>query len=754
MNLARSFVEALNGALGDAYRRAARPLLRCLLRTTLPKLEGVTELPGLENPVEVLRDRFGVPQIFAENEHDLFFAQGYVHAQDRFFQMELGRRAGHGRLSELIGESALAFDRLSRTIGFPRIAASAENGPPGSLRALEAYSAGVNACLGAEPHPPELGILRLPHPEPWRSSDTAAWSLVVAWSLSASWESKLLYRAAEEGIGDGLLPYLEPGAGSNAWAVSPIRSATGSALLAGDPHLVLGIPCLWYEVGLYGGPYNVVGASLPGTPGVVIGHNETIAWSVTAALTDVQDLYIERFEVSSNLYEHAGQWREAGVREEEISVRGRRRPVVQRVRTTVHGPVISDLSGGNEDLALRWAAPEPPKLVAAGLAINRARDKQEFLDALRDWTSPSQNFVYADRTGVIGWALAGPVPIRKNHRGDRPVPGWDGRYEWGGFVPFEDLPKNFDPAEGYVASANEAPETGSYSIPGAYLPGYRKSRIEELLRTGDRHTLETFRNIQGDLYCAPAHALAERLGRLHPPPGMPEGLTDELAAWDGHLVAQSRPGAMTRVALEVLLRRSARVASPTDSPLPTGAEVYFGNLVPELLGKLDELTGEDLREALIEAIEILVESCGSAPEGWSWGALHAVELRHPLGVVGALRGPLNRGPYPAGGDANTVRLAAFRSGSSDKSGRPSFGPVTTGPSYRFVVDTSDWERAWSVVSPGQSGHPASANYDDQIPLWQNVRYRPVVFGRETAELAARHRLVLKPGTPSRGPGSL
>src|SRR5919112_1552819 len=256
MNPARSFVEALNAALGDAYRRAARPLLRGLLRTTLPKLEGVTELPGLENPVEVLRDRFGVPQIFAENEHDLFFAQGYAHAQDRFFQMELGRRAGHGRLSELIGESALEFDRLSRTIGFSRIAASAENGPPEALRALEAYSAGVNACLGAEPHPPELGILRLPHPETWTSFDTAAWSLVVAWSLSASWESKLLYRAAEEGIGDGLLPYLEPGAGSNAWAVSPIRSATGSALLAGDPHLVLGIPCLWYEVGLYGGPYN------------------------------------------------------------------------------------------------------------------------------------------------------------------------------------------------------------------------------------------------------------------------------------------------------------------------------------------------------------------------------------------------------------------------------------------------------------------------------------------------------------------
>ena len=746
MNPARSLVEALNTALGDAYRRAARPLLRGLLRTTLPKLEGVTELAGLESPVEVSRDRFGVPQIFAENEHDLFFAQGYVHAQDRFFQMELGRRAGHGRLSELIGESALEFDRLSRTIGFHRIAASARNGPPEALRALEAYSAGVNACLGAEPRPPELKLL--PRPEPWTPSDTGAWSLILAWSLSASWGLDLLGEPTEDEDRDGLDALVNPGSGSNAWAVAPIRSATGSALLAGDPHLVLGIPCLWYEVGLYGGPYKVVGASLPGTPGVVIGHNESIAWSVTAALTDVQDLYVERFEEGSNLYEHTGQWREAGVREEKISVRGRRKPVVQRVRTTVHGPIISDLSGGEEDLALCWAAPEPPKLVAAGLAVNRARDKEEFLGALQGWTVPNQNFVYADRTGVIGWALAGPIPVRKNHRGDRPVPGWDGRHEWEGFVPFEDLPKNFDPEEGYVASANEAPETDSNPIPGAYLPVYRKDRIAELLRAGDRHTLETFRNIQGDLYCAPARALAQKLGKLEPPPGVPEGLMRELAAWDGHLVAQSRPGAVARVALEVLLRRSARVDPPTDSPLPTGAEVYFGNLVPELLGKLDDLTEENLREALIEAVEILTESCGPAPEGWRWGTLHPAELRHPLGIVGPLRGLLNRGPYPAGGDANTVRLAAFRSGSSGRSGRPSFGPVTTGPNYRFVVDTGGWERAWSVISPGQSGHPASVNYDDQVSLWKNVRYRPMVFDRKTAELAAKHRLVLKPATPS------
>ena len=721
--------------------------MRSLLRRSLPTLDGAVELSGLEGPVEVLRDRFGVPQVFAESERDLFFAQGYVHAQDRFFQMELGRRAGHGRLSELIGGSALEFDRLSRTIGFGRIAAASEkNGPPETLEILRSYSAGINACLSTEPLPPELRLLRLLEPEPWRPSDTTAWSMIVAWSLSASWELKLL-REAADGIGDwnNLRGHLDPEKGSNAWAVSPARSASGSALLAGDPHLVLGIPCLWYEVGLYGGPYRVVGASLPGTPGVVIGHNEEIAWSVTAALTDVQDLYVERFkEGGSSLYEQAGGWREAGIRIEEIPVRGRREPVIQRVRTTVHGPVITDVLGDVEgELALRWATPNPLGLVGAGLAVNRAGNKEEFLDALQSWTVPNQNFVYADRTGVTGKALAGPVPIRNNHRGDRPVPGWDGEHEWEGFLPFEKLPKSFDAAEGYVASANEAPEGDT--IPGAYLPGYRKARIEELLRATDEHTLETFREIQGDLYCAPAHALARRLAKLNSPPEKAYRLLRELAEWDGGLTAESRPGAVARVALEIILRRATGAPAPTGSTLPTGVESHPTRLVPKLLDEPDGLPEEVLREAFEEAVEILGESCSSDPRGWSWGALHVVDLRHPLGRVGALRGALNRGPYPAGGDANTVRLAAFGSGRSDTSGRPFFGPVTTGPNYRFVVDTGDWEKAWSLVSPGQSGHPASPNYDDQIGLWRNVRYRPMVFGLKTAQLAAKHRLVLEPG---------
>ena len=735
MSPAPPLLKTLSGALGHA----AHPLLRRVTRGSLPRLEGTIELAGLEGAVEVFRDRYGVPQVFASNERDLFFGQGYVHAQDRFFQMEIGRRAGHGRLSELLGESALELDCLSRTIGFGRIATSEKAPPPEALRALEAYSAGVNARLANEPLPPELLLLHHT-PEPWAPSDTAAWSVVMAWSLSATWEGKLLHAAGEENDfhGAGLHPHVDPGlgsgAGSNAWAVGPERSASGSAMLAGDPHLLLGIPCLWYEIGLYGGPYSVAGASLPGSPGVVIGHNEDVAWSITAAMTDVQDLYFERFkEGDTRLYEHASAWREAEVREEEIPVRGRREPVTHRVRTTLHGPIVTDSSAGEQDLALRWAFPEPVSLVAAGLAVNRARDGDELLTALRQWKTPNQNFVYAERTGGIGWALAGAVPVRA-HGGEDPVPGWSGEYEWKGFAPFEELPKGDGP-EGLIVSANEAPDA---PIPGSYHPRYRRDRIEALLRATNEHTLETFRSVQADLYSAPAHALAGRVANPGPPPGVPDDLWRELTTWDGHLLAESRPGAVARVTLEVLLRRMTRGLPRLGSPLPAGVESYLVGLLPDLLDNLDDLPEEILRGALEEAMEVLKESLGPDPEGWRWGALHATDLRHPLGLVGVLRAFLTRGLYPSGGDVYTVWVAGFNTGGS------SFGPVTAGPNYRFVVDTGDWDRGWSVILPGQSGHPASPNYDDQIDLWHNVRYRPMVFGRKMAELSARHRLVLKP----------
>lgn len=757
MNLdlpARSSV--LSRALSGALARLLSTGFKALARRTLPDLSGKVEMEGLEAPVEVLRDRFGVPQIFAQSEADLFFAQGYVHAQDRLFQMEMQRHAGHGRLAELIGSPALEFDRISRVAGLGRIAreSSVE-----SLKEVRYYVAGVNAFIKSGPVPPELRLL-LHRPEPWDPVDTAVLSVVVSWSLSSGWESKKIYSELDKSGAGGpswLSPQLDPGSGlasgSNAWTAGPDRCASGAAMLAGDPHLALTLPCLWYENGLYGGRYKVVGASMPGTPGIVLGRNGKIAWSVTASLTDVQDLYIERFDPNDDsLYEYRGEKRKAEIREERIVIRGRRKPFAQHVRETIHGPIITDATtnsiSGSADLALCWVNPEPDRLIEAGLKVNRAENWPQFLNALEDWGVPGQNFVYADSDGNTGWALAGRIPVRQTS-GDVPLPGWGGENEWEGYRPFAEHPRTLNPPEGYIASANTPPlpEDSPDYIPGSYQLPYRHAHMSELLSGSEEHTRESFRKMQGDLYSAPARALAGRIAGLTRIPGVPVELLNEIENWDGSLAAESRAGAVVRLTLEALLRRSSaglEKAAIPGHPLTASTESYYRARMLEIMANLGRLPEELLCEAISEALSGIRKVLGPNHRTWSWGALHRVSFQHPLGALRPLRSFLSRGPYPAGGDADTLRMMAFRAAGKDESGRPVCSPVTTGPGYRFIADLADPEGGWSIIAPGQSGNPASPHYDDQIQMWLEMRYRPMVFGRKMAELAAKNRLTLCP----------
>ena len=727
--------------LAQVSRYAVQRVSTAFMARAKPAVSGTLALAGLRAEVEILQDRWGVPQIFAANEPDLFFAQGYVHARDRLFQLELARRAGSGRLSELLGEDALGFDRLFHTLNFSeRARDSIRRCPPETLETLASYAAGINAFIETGPRPPEFRLLRH-RPEPWTPESTAAASLLVSWTLSSGFEEKL------DGSSGG-----SPG-GSNAWAVGPGRSATGGALLAGDPHLLPSIPNTFYEVGLYGGRYEVVGASFPGSPGIVIGHNRDIAWSITASLTDVQDLYAERFDPQDpTRYEYRGEWRQAEVRKKALAVRGRREPVVQTVRATLHGPVISDITGGSgtggtagTDLALRWAAPAPEKTIEAGLAADRARNWEEFTGALTNWGVPGQNFVYADRRGNIGRALAGPVPDRGNiSPGAGPLPGWTGEHEWRGLRSYATLPRTFNPADGAVTSANEEPLPASDPgyIPGGYDPGYRKARIKELLRAIPEHTPGSFREMQADLYCAPAHAVAKRLGDLSPSGDLPPYLRAELAGWSGHLTPESRAGAVARGTLEELLRQRVTLSSDLDLPStgrPEAADLRYKKLTRGLIHTLDDLPEAVLRGALQTTLSRLKSILGADPEKWSWGALHMAEFRHPLGGVRLLHRVFTRGPFPIGGDSNTLLCTGFRPG------QEVFGPASTVPNYRFVTDTGSWENSWSVLVPGQSGNPASPSYDDQLSLWRKVRYKPLVFGRKMAETAATDRLLLRPG---------
>ncbi|HEX9370916.1 MAG TPA: penicillin acylase family protein, partial [Roseiflexaceae bacterium] len=503
--------------LGAAAGLAGVGLLAAL-RRSLPRTSGTLELPGLEAPVQVLRDRWGVPHIYARSNADLFMAQGYVHAQDRLWQMEFQRRTGYGQLAEIFGPVALESDRFLRVMGFGRVARREAELLAGEARmAIEAYVRGVSAYIGrySDRLPIEFTILRL-HPRPWEPADVLVWGKMMALTLSVNWTDEILRARIVAAVGAERAAVLDPsypgdhplivppgvryqadigadalrgaaatasfagtsggGQGSNNWVVGGARAANGMPLLANDPHLALRTPSLWYENHLNGGDYHVTGASIPGTPGVLIGHNERIAWGMTNGMNDVQDLYIEKFDASDPArYEFQGQWERATVVREEIAVRGRGEPFVEEVRITRHGPVItplvpadegrkgtnraptkdqegsddagpssSILGPSSEALALRWTALEPGRVFDSVLALNRAHDWESFRAALIPWTVPAQNFVYADVEGHFGYSLGGDIPIRAKGDGRLPAPGWTGEYEWTGIIPHAELPHMLD----------------------------------------------------------------------------------------------------------------------------------------------------------------------------------------------------------------------------------------------------------------------------------------------------------------------
>ncbi len=468
------------------------------LRKPLAKTQGTLQVPGLQAPVEIIRDKWGVPHIYAANTHDLMFAQGFVHAQDRLWQMDFQRRLVAGRLSEVMGAVTVPVDRWMRILGMRKVAEK-EVGLIGSdVRAnIEAYASGVNACIAQGHLPVEFSLLRY-KPERWTVADSLSWVKMMSWNLSVNWETEILRaqliarlgpeKAAElepdyfdrwptivppgvdySAIGGAALlraeaarPFTGPaagdGLGSNNWVLAGSHTATGAPLLANDMHLLISIPAIWYENHLAGGDLNVTGVTFPGIPGVVAGHNEHVAWGFTNGFPDVQDLYMEHLRRTDNdrvQYEHKGEWLDARLVREEIRVKGGE-TVVEEVVITQHGPIINQLAPdftGEQPLAMRWTSFEPDTMMLALDGMNRARSCLEFREALRHWAAPVQNIVYADTAGNIGYSFPGKVPIRAKGEGRVPVPGWTGEYEWTGYIPFDKLPHMYNPPQGYVVTS-------------------------------------------------------------------------------------------------------------------------------------------------------------------------------------------------------------------------------------------------------------------------------------------------------------
>ncbi|MCC7129309.1 MAG: penicillin acylase family protein [Anaerolineae bacterium] len=824
-----------------------RPIIKLMAWIRLPKVDGELKISGLEGPVEILRDRWGVPHIYANNLSDLLFAQGFVHAQERFWQMEFQRRLIAGRLSEILGAVTLPLDRWMRTLTLQRVAdfeVSLLNEQTKGY--LLNYANGVNVFLKRKKLPVEISLLKY-QPEPWKTADTLGWIKMMAWSLSVNWEAELLRaqlisrlgpeKAAElEAPHLARWPYILPpgldysrldfdllnrvnqtrpfsgpspyaGLGSNNWALSGSLTQSGMPILANDMHLGMAVPAVWFENHLCAGDIALSGVTFPGIPGVVAGHNGHVAWGFTNGFPDVQDLYIERLrrlETGEVETEYNGHWEKAQVLHEKIAVHGAA-PVDHEVIVTRHGPIITELAPDlcdDQPLALRWTALDPDDMVQTLFEITRAKNNEDFKAGLRFWATPAQNIVYADRSGNIGYTLAGKIPLRKKGRGRTPVPGWSDEYEWSSYLPFEALPDLQNPSQGYVVTANNRVFDASYPIDLELEPisGDRAQRITEMILdpnlrpASDKIDLEFIQQMQFDQCSPSARSIVKILSSLQLPDSAHNEETeahkilDRMRRWDGTLGKDSPEAAIYQVFIRKMIAlmlterldpqpgdpetaSDPAVSTPAEQPKPALelTERFMGKgptpvLAPaSLFGERwlpwlnDQLAKPDSpwfdfgsdpnRDALIltaleQAIQELKERFGPSPQSWSWGKIHQLNLSHPLGSNPLLGSIFNLGPYPIGGDHTTVWASGASFHNLDTS-------LIIGPVYRMIIDLADLDKSLSVLAPGQSGNPASPHYADQVSAWFNAKYHPMLFSRPAVEKFTAHRFVMKPAAGAR-----
>ncbi|AWN24185.1 penicillin acylase family protein [Deinococcus irradiatisoli] len=737
---------------------------------TNPRLSGELNLPGLQGPVTITRDRWGVPHIVAErSDADAVYALGFVHAQDRLWQMEFQRRISQGRLSEVLGAAALPQDKFLRTWGFYRAAQSVL--PALSLRSralVSAYTRGVNAGMAQQRLPLEFRILGYT-PEPWTDVDSVAWSKLMAYDLGGNWDQELLGAQVAQKLGPGALnqimpPYPAgaptilsadelpqgaarpssapttatlpagaiaalraqlaaarslgfvnaPGKGSNDWVIGGERTVSGKPILADDPHLGLSAPMLWYLADIKGPTLHAIGASLPGLPAIVIGRNDRVAWGVTNVNPDVQDLYIEPASAPLN------------TRTEIIKVKNQ--PDVRlTVQESVHGSIISgvnsDLGQLSPRVALRWTALLPgDTTMDAFMGLNYARNWQDFTQALSSYVAPSQNFVYGDIDGNTGYYAPGRVPIRRSPDGwdgSLPAPG-DGQHEWTGYIPFNGLPHTFNPADHLIVTANNKVVPDSYpSFLGNirnWAEPYRAERITELLSAKAKLTVDDVKATQLDTVSLVWRDLKPYLLATRPEGELSRQALELLRPWNG----DERADQVAPMIFEAWLMQLQTLAQ---DELGNGDQLESLAVLNALKShsQLCAVNGEGdcaawLSRTLKAAVSDLQTRLGDDPAGWTYGKLHRVADNHQaFGNVKAIGWLFNRSA-PTSGGTNTVNVA-----------RPTPGSYTQthAPSYRQIVDFSDLNKSLFVGTLGQGGNPIGPHYADQLRLWQQGEYLPM-----------------------------
>lgn len=785
------------------------------LRESLPQAEGSVAVEGLHAPASIERDERGVPHVLAQNDRDAFFAIGYLHAQDRMWQLELQRRMAQGRLSEVLGKDTVQQDMWFRTLGLSQSAREAWDAlSPEARAALQAYADGINAWLAAEPKlPVEFAALSV-KPEPWTVYDSLAWSKVFALDLGGNFRREIDRMLAAQMLdparlrtlfphakpADPAIARLDPAAldgyarmaelqaelerrnglggrfvGSNAWAVSSRLTGDGSALLANDPHMGLRMPSLWYMAALKGDRLDVAGATLVGLPLVVFGRNAKIAWGGTNLMADAQDVYLEQVKPDdASRYLADGQWQPFLQREEVIKVRESLpafmhapiKPLRISVRATRHGPVINDMFQVFEQPAsLRWTALDKDDTsFEAFFRLNYAGDWNEFDGALGYLVAPALNMLYADRAGHVGHLAAGRVPVRAAGDGGAPVPGWTGEYAWTGSVSHADMPRVYDPPEGFVASANNDPTPPGYLplISNDWAPSTRVQRIGQLIgeATAAKRPVDValMQRMQADEHSESALRLLRVLLRHEPNNVYQHQAFAVLRTWDGRMDRDSHAATVFNVWLRFLKRRLVGVAFDGYWNRSRQSRVLQGmidGIDPDTVVKmLSGQSGQWCRNrestqpvdcdevidlALDDATRELRKMAGDSDDGWAWGEVHETVYQHaPFSNINVLKVWFER-RIASGGSPDTLNVADYALGE-----RGSY-EQTFGAGFRQIVALSP--RATTHLhmnSTGQSGNAMSPHYDDMIEDFRDVRYAPMSAGG-----GERKRLRL---TPAAGAG--
>jgi penicillin amidase len=779
-----------------------------------PQIDGTIHLAGLNAPIDIVRDAEGIPHIYAKSTGDAYFALGFVHAQDRLWQLEMNRRIASGRMAEILGPEALNIDRFLRTIGIRRNAEKTlANLSPEAKAVLDAYSKGINAYLTKRtgPLPPEFLLTGAPAPEPWQPVDSLGWQTMMAWDLGANWTQELLrmrlsQRLSLNQINEFLAPYpgdapvktqdytklyrelsgttqqlsavekIAPpsaifGIGSNNWVLSGALTESGKPLLANDPHLNLSAPSVWYFAHMSAPGLNVIGSTLPGIPAVVLGHNDRIAWGFTNTGPDVQDLFIERVNPDNAAqYQTPSGWADFKTTTETIKVKGK--PDVSLiVKESRHGPVITSalplldkvaIDAKKYVIAFTWTALQPDNLtLQAGIKLNRARNWQEFLEGAKDFAAPEQNIVYADVDGNIGYIAPGHVPIRKPEndlKGLAPAPGWDAKYDWNGYIPFDQLPRKFNPATRRVVTANQkvVGDDYPYFLTSKWELPYRFNRINYLLDAKPKHSMDSLAAIQKDVVSLAAQELLPILRKTSPRSDRANAALDKLATWDG-LMTMERPEPLIFNAWTRELSRQI-FEDELGSVL---FEEYWdpGNFHQAMVNILKNKNGQGkwcadstkpanspiqtcddvLSNSLEIALDSLEKRFDKNMSKWRWGDAHIARSAHrPFSSVAPLAKLFDiRIPTP--GDSFTIDVGHY-----NLRNKEDLFTNYEAPSLRALYDLSNLENSRFIHSTGQSGNVLSPLYRSYVRRWADVEYLPMITKREAVEKNKLGTLTLSP----------